>query len=249
VCANCRPGEWKAANIPYLFAYYVSVGRGIQGFSAWLEKFRGSEQPQRDIEEFLFRVFGIEKHNIVQDASLLEQSHRLAIKEAWVKVHTQRRQRYGNDIDPQLAARLAEHDTENYAGVLYRRKQEKSSALGFTSWWLTLDHMAFAINRKVAEDLGGRPFPSPVMSADFLSNYLAFGPLRGKASKSNVKTLPVALDASITEMTPELLEIAKRVRENAVGQDEYIIQRRVRDALNKARSRTGHITGKGLQVP
>lgn len=249
VCANSRPREWKGASIPYLFAYYVSMGRGVQGFSAWLDKFRGSIQPAQDIADFLRHFFGIERQDIAQDANKLEERLRLGIKEAWTAVHMERRQRHGNDIDPNLALRLAEHDTENYAGVLHRRKQEGASALGFTSWWLTLDHKAFSINKKIAENLGERPIPSPAMSADFLTNYLAFGPLRDKASKSSVKILPVALDASITDLTPELIEIAKRTREQAMDQEEYVIQRRVRDALDMARTRTGRITERGLQTP
>lgn len=248
VCANSRPGEWRGS-IPYLLAYYVSIGRGVQGFSSWLEKFRGGVQPIQDIADFLHQLFGIERQDIAQDATKLEEHLRLAIKEAWINVHMERRQRNGDDIDPNLALRLAEHDTENYAGVLQRRKQNGVSALGFTSWWLTLDHMAFVINRKIAQSLGERPVLSPAMSADFLTNYLAFGPLRDKASRSGVKVLPVALDAGVTELTPELIEIAKRAREQAVEQDEYVIRRRVRDALDSARRRTGKITESGLQTP
>ncbi|WP_143012551.1 hypothetical protein [Variovorax sp. EL159] len=248
VCANSRPGEWRSS-IPYLLAYYVSMGRGVQGFSTWLQKIRGNVQPTQDIADFLQQFFGIERQDIAQDANKLEERYRLAIKEAWANVHLDRRLRGGDDIDPNLALRLAEHDTENYAGVLQRRKQEGASALGFTSWWLTLDHMAFGINRRVAERLGGRPIPSPAMSADFLTNYLAFGPLRNKASRSSVKVLPVAFDASITELTPDLIEIAKRTREQSVDQEEYVIRRRVRDALDMARRRTGRITERGLRTP
>ena len=248
VCANSQPGEWRGS-IPYLLAYFVSMGRGVQGFSAWLTKFRGEVQPSQDIADFLLEQFGIEQHEIAQDAAKLEERSRLAIKDAWTNVHMERRQRNGDDFDPHLALRLAEHDTENYAGVIQRRKQDGASALGFTSWWLTLDHMAFIINRRIAEQLGERPMPSPAMSADFLTNYLAFGPLRDKASRSQVKVLPVALDASVTELTPELLEVAKRAREQAMDQEEYVIRRRVRDALNSARRRTGQITERGLKTP
>lgn len=248
VCASSRQGEWRGS-IPYLLAYYVSIGRGVQGFSIWLEKFRGSMQPIQDIADFLQQFFGIERQDIAQDAIKLEEHRRLAIKEAWISVHMERRQRNGDDIDPNLALRLAEHDTENYAGVLQRRKQDGASALGFTSWWLTLDHMAFVINKRIASQLDERPVPSPAMSADFLTNYLAFGPLRDKASRSSVKVLPVALDAGVTELTPELIEIAKRVREKAMNQEEHVIRRSVRDALDSARRRTGRITERGLQTP
>lgn len=248
VCANSRPGDWRGS-IPYLLAYYVSIGRGLQGFSSWLEKFRGEVQPIQDIADFLHHFFGIERQDIAQDATKLEEDFRLAIKEEWTNVHMERRHRNGDDIDPNLALRLAEHDTENYAGVIQRRKQEGASALGFTSWWLTLDHMAFVINKKISQRLGNRLVLSPAMSADFLTNYLAFGPLRDKASRSSVKALPVSLDARVTELPPELIEIARRVREQAIDQEEYVIRRRVRDALNLARRRTGKITERGLKTP
>jgi hypothetical protein len=247
-CASSRPGEWRG-NVPYLLAYYVSMGRGVQGFGAWLEKFRGDSQPVQDIADYLKDAFGIERHEIASDAAKLDEQLRFAIKEAWTRVHNDRRQKFGAEIDPNMALRLAEHDTENYAGVLQRRKQDGTSALGFTSWWLTLDHMAFLINRTVSTQIGGRPFPSPAMSADFLSNYLAFGPLRDKASRGSAQVLPVGLDASVSELTPDLLEIASKVRQQSIDQGEHVIRRRVRDALDAARRRTGRITEQGLPLP
>lgn len=234
-------------NIPYLFASYISAGRGSSEFSKWLKKFKGDARPIDDLADFLRAEFDINVSEISDDARRCEPNLRDAIKEAWVAIHEDRRNRPGKEIDPILALRLAEHDTENYAGVLVRRRQENASAFGFTSWWLTLDHMAFGIHRKLVSYIAGKVPPSPVMSADFLSNYLAFGPLRSKVLISPGMSLPVAMDASLMEITPELLKIANRVRDDAKDLDEHVVQRMVRDALDSAKRRTGELTQRGLR--
>jgi len=48
------------------------------------------------------------------------------------------------EIDPLALNRLVMHDVENYVGVTERRNSEREFALGYTSWWLTLDPAAFA---------------------------------------------------------------------------------------------------------
>jgi hypothetical protein len=86
------------------------------------------------------------------------------------------------------------------------------------------------------------------MSPDFMSKYLALGPLRMRVSKQTEKTLPAVLELSITgSLAPELLEKAKYVREQYKGLPERVIRRKVRDALDIAKARgdcrrrlTGH---------
>jgi hypothetical protein len=246
-CATGANGEWRGT-IPYLFASFIATGRGAVTFSTWLQKFRGNSRPEDDISEYLERFQGVATEDIAIDAVKTDPQLRYAVKEAWTTVHNDRRNRFGREIDPMLAIRLAEHDTENYIGVIVRRRQEGTSAFGFTSWWLTLDHMAFAIVEKIKPVLGRNAPPSPVMSADFLSNYLAFGPLRERAAKTAMGSLPVWMDSSMLLMTPELLDIARKVRSNASGMDEHVIQRMVRDALDAARRRTGSVTQRGLNL-
>jgi hypothetical protein len=87
------------------------------------------------------------------------------------------------------------------------------------------------------------------MSADFLANYLAFGPLRDQVSRKQPEGLPVALDPSLVAyLTPELIELATKVREEMIGQPERVIRRGVRDALDKARRRQGKIHQAGLTL-
>ena len=53
------------------------------------------------------------------------------------------------------------------------------------------------------------------MSADFLTSYLAFGPLRHKVGKASSQALPVSIDPiTVQEVTCELIELA-RARDSA----------------------------------
>lgn len=247
-CAGFTSGVWRGT-YPYLFSFYVSKGAAPSSFSAWLMQFRGNAQPENDISEYLNSFFRIQTQDISPDALKADQNLRIAVKEAWTKIHNDRRNRPGVEFDPMLALRLAEHDTENYVGVIARRQQESSSAFGYTSWWLTLDHMAFAINNQISIYLGSKAPTSPVMSADFLTNYLAFGPLRQKVARSQNGVLPVAIDPGLIEyLSPELVALAKTVRNESLGLSEHVIRRNVRDALDAAKRRTGNITERGLSL-
>lgn len=247
-CAGYTNGLWRGS-YPYLFSFYVAKGAAPSSFTSWLAQFRGDARPEDDISEYLNNFFHIQSQDISVDAMKADQNVRFAVKEAWIKIHNDRRNRAGNEIDPILALRLAEHDTENYMGVIARRQQEGSAAFGYTSWWLTLDHMAFEINRQISTHLGGMPPPSPVMSADFLTNYLAFGPLRGKVARSLSGVLPVAMDPGLIEyLTPELVSLASTVRGASLGMPEHVIRRKVRDALDAAKRRTGNVTNRGLNA-
>lgn len=158
--------------------------------------------------------------------------------------------RAGQVTDPLLPLRLAEHDTENYVGVVAHRRKESESPFGFTSWWLTLDHRAFEIQRELKRRGATIIPPSPVMSADFLTNYLAFGPVREKVSRAIDASLPVSLDPALVDyLTPELVQVANEVRAKATGLPEHVIRRKVRDALDAAKRRVGDITTRGLGVP
>jgi len=250
ICANIAPGEWRG-NFPYLYAFYIAHGAEGARFSSWVSKFRGSERPEDDISDFLKTFFDVETVDISQDAAGADQNLRAVVKEVWLGIHNERRLRkkFGGDFDPNLALRLADHDTDNYVGVIARRHQEGASVFGYSSWWLTLDHMAFTVQQRIQPMLTGKAPPSPVMSADFLTNYLAFGPLRHIVGRQKITALPVSIDpAAIQDVTTELVELAKDVRGAAEGMPEHVIRRRVRDALDAARRRTGQVTAQGLQV-
>lgn len=247
-CSAWTHGTWKGY-YPYLFQFYIATGSAQSSFSTWLGTFCGGVRPEDDISEYLKEFLHITTMDISTDAAKADAELRLAVKEAWIQIHNDRRSRADNDFDPLVVLRLAEHDTENYLGVIVRRQQEGSSAFGYTSWWLTLDHMAFKIASRITSSITGKAPPSPVMSADFLTNYLSFGPLRGKVAKHADGGLPIAIDPALIEyLTPELVSLANAVREGAKGMPEHVIRRKVRDAMDEARRRTGDITKNGFRV-
>lgn len=250
-CSTTAHQFWHGS-YPYLFVSYISSGSAQSGFHNWLTIFRGNTRPEDDISDYLREFFNIETNDISADAEKSNQELRRVVKEAWTQIHDDRRNKNTDGFDPMLTLRLAEHDTENYVGVIVRRQHEQheaSSAFGYTSWWLTLDQMAFKVHEKIASRLTEKTPLSPVMSADFLANYLAFGPLRGKVAKGKNSVLPVAIDPALVEyLTPELIALANSIRTDSKDLPEHVIKRNVRDALDDARRRTGNITRNGLNA-
>lgn len=247
-CARLPPKEWKG-QIPFLLTFYIATGRAQYGFGNWLQTFRGEQRPQDDIAEYLREFAGIETGTLDADVSRVDGDLRVAVKEVWTQIHETRRHAAGAELDPILTYRLAQHDMENYIGTIERRTRQGQSAFGYTSWWLTLDHLAFSVKKRVDDRLGRKSPSSPVMSADFLLNYLSFGPVRGKVAKLTDGTLPVALDPALVDyLSPDLLEIARAVREDSRDLPEHVIRRKVRDALDQARRRIGIVTMKGVRV-
>ena|SRR5947209_4650835 len=128
-----------------------------------------------------------------------------------------------------------------------RRKQEKSNPFGYSAWWLTLDRTAFSIETNLRRRLGEKPPASPVMSPDFLVNYLAFGPRRGRLSKATEARLPLSLGLGVVDFMPaELLVLAEQIRSQMKDLPEHVIRRRIRDELDAAKIRLGSLTYGGL---
>jgi hypothetical protein len=243
LCSRTNTQVWQGS-IPYMLSMYVLRGRDERCFEKWLNLFRGEARPEDDIADYLQRNFKITRTDISQDAERAPQDLRFDVQRAWQDIHLERRQRYADSSDL-MVIRLAEHDTDNYLGVIMRRNLEGSGAFGYTSWWLTLDQKAFSlINRLDHRNLGRHK--SPVMSADFLANYLAVGPLRGRTTNST-DIIPVSLDVTVMAgISTELFELAREIRRKNSGQPEEIIERMVRDGLDDAKRRTGDIHGRGL---
>ena len=145
--------------------------------------------------------------------------------------------------------RLVQHDVENYVGVVERRRTEEVSPLGYSAWWLTIDRLARQVDESIKSELRYDAPPSPVMSADFLVNYLAVGPIRARVRKDVENSLPLALDMDAPDELPEdLISEAERIRGEAVGLSELIIRRRVRDSLDAAKRRRGRIMAEGIKA-
>lgn len=245
VCAATPSHAWQGP-IPYLLSVYVFRGYDTRTFSDWLGTFRGAYRPEDDIAEYVGRAFKVVRQDISEDAARAPQELRTEVQSVWQGIHLERRQRR-SDWDEMVALRMASHDVENYVGVIARRNREQDSALGYTSWWLTLDQRAFGVAGKLSRHILGR-YQSPVMSTDFLANYLAVGPLRGRVTNSD-GPLPVSLDVTITDgLSRELFDLAGEIRQKNAGQPESFIQRQVRDGLDKAKRRTGIVHARGLSI-
>ncbi len=132
-------------------------------------------------------------------------------------------------------------------GVLERRRLETGRAqFGHTTWWLTLDSAVWQVTTEVAEWIENPKMDNPVLSADFLVNYLVLGPSRGRISKQTEASLPLIMAGKIDDVPPELMEVVTKIRERHKDEPERIIRRRIRDALNAARQRKGQISIEGI---
>jgi hypothetical protein len=170
-----------------------------------------------------------------------------AVLEEWREVHEARRGRGVDSIDELSMMRLARHDQEMFVGVVRRRVAGKtSSSLGYSSWWLTLDKAAFKITEKVNQRIEAK-IKSPVMSPDFLLNYLAMGPSRFRIPKNTESTLSIMIEGRLMEAYPaELVDLAEEARKEYQNLPERVIRRMVRDQLDKAKMRAGAIAEGGI---
>lgn len=246
-CLRTKTGDWHGS-VPFLYGAYIRSGRPLREFGRWVEQFYGPARPADDIADYLAEAFGIEISRLGSQANSVALDLRGAVQEIWHEAHERRRGRGGADLDPIALKRLVDHDVENYLGVIARRNQESRSDLSYTSWWLTLDRKAFDIHRELRTHVEGRLPSSPVMSPDFLVNFLVFGPVRRLVSKGTESRLPLVVELEITEfLPPELIEIADRVRAESEGQPDRITRRRIRDAVDEAKRRRGPVAEAGLQ--
>ena len=95
--------------------------------------------------------------------------------------------------------------------------------------------------------MSGDPPDSPVLSADFLVNYLAFGPLRTRIGKSQEVHLPLLMElGTARHLTPDLIAEAEKLREELKDLPDRVVRRRVRDLLDEARRRLGPIAQAGV---
>lgn len=242
--AFTRSDNWEG-RVPYIYARYALAGRSPSGFSSWVEQFQGPQQPVQDIADYLSEFFGIEvwTPTISQD---LDESIVSSIRDYWKDIQDRRRP-ISKDYFNMNANRLAEHDSENCISVISERQIEKGRApLGFTSWLLTLDSAARNMVPKLDRQNSRKIGRSPVISIDFLLKYLAFGPSRDRVDHS-VRGLPYAFAGPILESLPQdLIEVARRIRSESGELPERIIQRRIRDALDREKMKAGPVQIAGL---
>lgn len=242
-CAR-QHDRWQGRT-PFLLSVFMATGRSIAEFPKWVEQFAGASRPEDDIADYIREEHSIIVGSLEKAAESTEPSLKTAVQEAWHVVHDRRRGAGPSDMDNITRERLVRHDVENYLGVIETRKNERTSALGYNTWWLTLDSEAFDLREELRSRLQGRVPDSPVMSPDFLVNYLAFGPVRRLVKKGVEAQLPVAIDIGIGDLPKELMDVAEQVRGQLHDKPERLIRREVRDQLDRARMRRGAVSVSG----
>ncbi len=245
VCSQYQPGTWRGRT-PYLYYQYLHTGGTPAGFSKWLSLFRGSERPDDDIIQFFGDAFGMKRQDLDEAALEVADELRWALDRLWTDAHKNRRRR-AQQTDDETTRILIKHDVETYLGVVALRKKEDVSELGYRHWLLTLDRNAWEIRDLLREEFKADTPPSPLLSLSFLLNNMTFGPSRSQIGKDAELKLPLLLDVEMSESFPhDIIEIADSVRRENDGLPEYVIRRKVRDAIDKARRRHGCIGYSGV---
>jgi len=247
-CARISARNWEGA-IPFLLRRFLESGRSIGTFAGWLENFRGDTRPIDDLAIYLQEELNIQRRGLEREADVAPEDLRFALQAIWYDAHRRRREQVTREVDEIVLTHLVQHDVECYAGVIQMRSQERDSPFGYTAWWLTLDRIAFNLEPQLREHLGAKPPDSPVMSADFLVNYLAFGPVRRRIAKPTESRLPTILDTGTARyLTPELIAEAERIRAQLEGMPERVVRRHVRDMLDAAKRRLGPVSKAGAEA-
>jgi hypothetical protein len=244
LCATyVRTPDWRG-RVPFVCSRYVEAGRSLSGFSSWLETLIGDHRPLDDLADFLDDVAQINVSELPSFESL-DDNVVAAVREYWHTAHEERR---GNEEGfSSTTYRLAEHDTENYfASLAQRRLQPGGSALGYSSWLLTLDSAAWLLLGKMDANVKKSIRHSPIVSLDFLLKYLAFGPRRDQIDTAG-KGFGRIFAAAVYETIPvDLIDVAEQVRKHNGGLSERIILRRIRDELDKQKMAAGVAQRAGL---
>lgn len=242
--------SWEGG-IPFIFEAYVRAGADPRNFRMWVEEFMGDTRPVEDLGLFLEKRFNISAASLEKDMLEAPEELRYAVDQIWADIHEKRREGPGkvSNIDPLTIIRLAKHDTENYVGVIQRRKAEVASPMGYSVWWLTFDKLALRVGELLRAKHGIKPPASPILSLDFLSQCLAIGPIRAKLSKKAAQSIPIMMEPrAVSFLTKDLLDEAQKIRKEMEGRSEYVIARRVRDHLDSARQRMGFLAQKGVDT-
>ena len=236
-CSQYAPSEWRG-RIPYLYYQYLCTGQQPNGFCNWLNLFRGDERPEDDIAQFLKEFSEIKREDLGEEAKRVNDKFRWSAERLWSDAHKKRRRE--TQSDEETTKHLIKHDLETYLGVIGLRQTEDVTELGFRHWLLTLDSIAWKIRDLLREEFPDRIPPSPLLSLFFLVNNLTFGPGRRFTAKDDQASLPLLLDVEMSESLPhDILKIADEVRRENEELPEFVIRRKVRDAIDKARRRRG----------
>ncbi|HXM32948.1 MAG TPA: hypothetical protein VN921_04785 [Chthoniobacterales bacterium] len=244
--ARMQAAQW-VGRVPFLYAMFALSGRRVDAFVSWSENFCGNQRPQDDIADYLSSEWKISVEDMAELVEATPHSLRWEVERIWREAHETRRNKGLVEYDEYVIDRLVKHDVECFLGVLEKRRSTSESELGYGQWWLTFDKTVRDFEQKLREVIGPSAPKAPVMSPDFLADYLAFGPTRASVSKDTEATLPVAMFNMLPDSVPaELLTIADEVRKECGTIDERLIRRKLRDALDQIKRKPGEMAKGGF---
>jgi hypothetical protein len=236
-CSQYVPSEWRGRT-PYLYGKYLHTGKQPHEFRKWLALFRGYERPEDDIMQFLIELFDIKREDLEEASKLVADELRWAADRLWTEAHKKRRR--PAHTDEGATQLLIKNDLETYLGVIGLRQSENVTELGYRHWLFTRDSIAWQIRDLLRDEFPNRTPPSPLLSLSFLINNLTFGENRRFTNKADLESLPLLLDVEMSESQPQdILIIADDVRMGNEGLPDYVIKRKVRDAIDRARRSHG----------
>jgi hypothetical protein len=236
-CSQHASSTWRG-RVPYLYYQYLHTGQPVGGFRTWLSLFRGDERPEDDLAQVLTELFEIKRKDLGDVFDNVDDELRWAAERLWSEAHELRRRHA--EMDEATTRQLILHDLETYLGVIDLRKSEEVSELGYKHWLLTFDRIAWQIRDRLKEEFHASTPQSPLLSLSFLTNNLTFGPHRHLGDTAEATSIPLLLDVEMSESMPhDILKIAEEVRAENEGLPEYVIRRKVRDAIDTARHRLG----------
>ena len=243
---RAQTGAW-VGGVPFLYAMFAFSGQTLDAFEPWVRYFCDKRQPKEDIAEYLLEEWGIKIEDLTELVDETPVELRWEVDRIWREAHEARRKNIIADYDDYVIDRLVKHDVECYLGVLAKRKGMPHTGLGYIHWWLTLDKTVRDFEEKLKESLGPTAPSAPVISPDFLADYLAVGPNRGLMSKATEATLPVAMFDMLPDHLPtELLEIADGVRKECGSIDGRLMRRKLRDVVEDLKRTKGPISKGGF---
>ena len=245
MCSQTHPSAWRGRT-PYLYYQFLLTGAAPAEFRKWLDLFRGSERPEDDLAQFLADQFGMQRETLEGSAHEVPDELRWALDRMWTDAHNKRRGR-SQTMDDATKRMLIKHDVETYLGVVALRMKEDVTELGYNHWLLTLDRNAWEIRDSIKSEFRDATPPLPLLSLSFLLDNMTFGPSRSQLGKETELRLPLFLDEEMSESFPhDIIELADEVRRSNEGLPEYVIRRKVRDAIDQARRRRGSLGYSGL---
>lgn len=227
-CQTTSADRWQG-RVPFLLVEWRRLAVG-GSFRRFVETFEGTEAPMDDIQDFLATQLGVTVADDVWNAaSEVDIEIRGRLTEVW----RDRRERWRHTRSPFDDTNiLLRHDVDTYLGVSALRHGRRDGLYGYDLWWVTRDATAFALRRLMQAEqieLG----PIPCMHPDFLSNFLALEPLREPDIRQR---LPVAVDVQYFA-GQDVVATADTIRRDNEGLPEYLVRRRIRDALDRERAR------------